>query len=126
MIRYWWLIWRLAATVAFLSVPLILHEYLGSSPEQRQVADDPADEIIDRLDKIEQLLLTQQELLTSHIENHHQEAVAIDNAGQTCQTRQKADQDYSLTQHNWTHIGDSILPRPHQRSLNFPFVLSAE
>ena len=64
MIKHWWLIWRLAATFALLSVPLILYEYFGTPPQPRQVMDS-SDEILDRLDAIEDLLITQQELLVS-------------------------------------------------------------
>ncbi|MCY3899831.1 MAG: hypothetical protein OXF86_14745 [Caldilineaceae bacterium] len=99
MIKYWWLIWRLAATFAMLSVPFILHEYFVASPKPQQVEAKSTDEILDRLDTIEKLLLTQQELLISHLESHRQEATDLDNCVQNCQTVQEIEQEYSLMQH---------------------------
>ena len=99
MIKYWWLIWRLAATFAMMSVPFILREYLVASPKPQQVEVKSTDEILDRLDTIEKLLVTQQELLISHLESHRQETAALDNWVQNCQTVQEIAQEYSLTQH---------------------------
>jgi len=99
MIKYWWLIWRLAATFAMLSVPFILHEYFVAPPKPQQVEAKSTDEILDRLDTIEKLLVTQQELLISHLESHRQETVALDYWVQNCQTVQEIEQDYYLTQH---------------------------
>ena len=99
MLKYWWLIWRLAATFAMLSVPFILHEYFVASPKPQQVEVKSTDEILDRLDTIEKLLVTQQELLISHLESHRQETVALDYWVQNCQTVQEIEQEHYLTQH---------------------------